>query len=192
MPNDVVQIGSIIISKAIFDVFTIIFSVIVGGLITYLTTRAVEIQKWEQQKKDKRQEQYREALAMALDWIAPIESAMIKIETISSSYIMKHISKDEFQKRWPNLLSTLSTLDKAIPARLQVLLPTAAYNAIQIITQIDELYYYLLYSELPANQVDIQSITEQIGGASDRIVNINKIAAGYKKLLIDEYKGTFK
>ena len=79
MPDDVVQIGPIIISKVVFDVLTIIFSVVVGGLITYLTTRKVEIQKWEQQKKDKRQEQYREAIAKALDWIAPMESALIQV-----------------------------------------------------------------------------------------------------------------
>jgi len=141
MPNDVVQIGPIIISKAVFDALIIIFSVIVGGLITYLTTRTIESQKWEQQKKDKRQEQYREALAMALDWIAPIESALTQIESISSSYVWNHISREEFQKRWPNLLSKLGILEKAIPARLQVLLPSAAYNGLQIVRQIEELYY---------------------------------------------------
>jgi hypothetical protein len=192
MPNDVVQIGPIIISKVVFDVLTIIFSVIVGGLITYLTTRAIEIQKWEQQKKDKKQEQYRGALAMALDWIAPIESALTQIESISTSYIWKHISREEFQKRWPDLLSKLSTLEKAIPARLQVLLPFATYNGLQIVKQIEELYYYLLHSELPPEQVNIDSVRERIYGASDRIMSINKMASEYKKLLIDEYESTFK
>ena len=192
MPDDVVQIGPVIISKVVFDVLTIIFSVVVGGLITYLTTRRIEIQKWEQQKKDKRQEQYRESLAMALDWVAPIESALIHVQSLSSSYIWKDISRGEFQKRWPDLLSKLSSIDKAIPARLQVLLPPAAYDGLNIVQEIDELYHYLLFSDSPAEQVDFQSVSERINGASDRIVSIRKMFSDYKKLLKDEYESTFK
>jgi hypothetical protein len=192
MPNEVVQIGPIIISKVVFDALIIIFSVIVGGMVTYLTTRFIEVQKWEQQKKDKRQEQYREALGMALDWLAPIESVLTRIESISSSYIANVISKEDFQKRWPDLLSKLAMLEKAIPARLQFLLPSSIFSGLQIVRQIDELYYYLLNSDLPAEQRNIDSIRERLFGASDRIISINKTASEYKKLLIDEYESTFK
>lgn len=48
MPPDVVQIGPFIISKVVFYTAVPLISVVMGGLITYLTTRAIENKKWEQ------------------------------------------------------------------------------------------------------------------------------------------------
>jgi hypothetical protein len=114
MSSDFVQIGSFTVSKVVFDAFIIILSVVTGGIITYLTTRAIENQKWLQQKKDRQQEQYREALALALDWIAPIDTALVRIQSLSGALIGNRITRGEFQERWPDLLNELGHLDRAM------------------------------------------------------------------------------
>jgi hypothetical protein len=191
MPTDFVQIGSITISRVVFDVFTIILSVITGGLVTYLTTRAIENQKWKQQKKDKQQEQYREALALALDWIAPIDTALIRVESLSSAFIWNRITEAEFRQRWPDLLNDLSRLDRAMPAKLKVLLPENIYSGLKIVNSIDELYTHLLLTEHRA-QISGDAFVERIKNARDQIVVIKKLSEDYKNLLVDEYKNTYK
>ena len=191
MPNDFVQIGPIMVSKVVFDVFTVIFSVIIGGLVTYFTTRAIETQKWEQQKKDKQKEHYREALALALDWIVPIDTALIHIESLSSAFIWKRVTRDDFQERWPHLLGNLSSLDRAIPAKLKVLLPTEVYDGLKIVNSIDELYTYLLSTEPPVQKSN-DALVERLKIASDQIVTIKKLSEDYKNILIKEYKNTYK
>lgn len=191
MSNDFVQIGSFAVSKVVFDVFTIIFSVIIGGLITYLTTRAIENQKWEQQKKDKQQEHYRDALALALDWIAPIDTSLIRIESLSSAFIWHRITRDKFQEQWPHLLSDLSSLDRTIPAKLKVLLPIDVYDGLKIVNSIDELYTFLLFTEQPVQKSD-DNLMERLKNASAQIDAIKKLSEDYKNMLIEEYKNTYK
>jgi hypothetical protein len=191
MSNDFIQIGSIIISKVVFDAFTIILSVVIGGLITYFTTRTIENQKWEQQKKDKQKEHYREALALTLDWIAPIDTALIHIESLSSAFIWHRVTRDEFQERWPHLLNDLSRLDREIPARLKILLPLDVYDGLKIVNNIEELYTYLLSTEPPTQKSD-DSLIERLKNASDQIVVIKQLSKDYKNMLIKEYKNTYK
>ena len=191
MPTDFVQIGSFTVSKTVFDVFTIILSVITGGLVTYFTTQAVEKQKWKQQKKDRQQEQYREALAFALDWLAPIETALIHIESLSSAFIMCRITQSDFQTRWPNLLSELSRIDRAIPAKLKVLLPENTYDGMDIVYKINELYSFLLSTE-PSEQRNDNTLLERMQNTVEQITAIKKSFENYKNSLIDEYKKTYQ
>jgi hypothetical protein len=191
MDPNFVQIGSLTVSKVVFDSLIIILSVVTGGLITYLTTRAVETQKWKQQKKDRQQEQYREALALALDWIAPIDSALVRIQSLTGALISNRISSGEFQKRWPDLLNELGRLDRAMPARLKVLLPENIYDGQHIVNDIEDLYYYLLYSQ-PESQKSKDAFAELFKHATDQILDIRKSSEDYKSMLIDEYKSSFR
>ena len=191
MDPDFVQIGSLTVSKVVFDSFIIILSVVIGGLITYLTTRAVETQKWKQQKKDRQQDLYREALALALDWIAPIDSALVRIQSLTGALISNRISGGEFQQRWPDLLNELSRLDRAMPARLKVLLPENFYDGQHIVNDIDDLYYYLLYNQ-PESQKSQDAYAALFKHATDQILDIKKSSEDYKNMLIDEYKSTYR
>ncbi len=190
MPTDVIQIGSFTISKVVFDAFIIILSVVTGGLITYLTTRAIENQKWIQQKKDKQQEQYREAIALALEWIAPIDNALIHIQSISAAFIGNRITRGEFQKQWPHLLNELSRLDRAMPARLKVLLPQNFYDGLGIVNDIDDLYFYLL-NTLEETPITDGAFAEMVKHATDQIIAIKKSSEDYKSMLINEYKNSY-
>ncbi|MFZ5902254.1 MAG: hypothetical protein ACOYZ8_01705 [Chloroflexota bacterium] len=190
MSPDFVQIGSFTVTKVVFDAFIIILSVITGGLITYLTTRAIENQKWKQQKKDRQQEQYREAIALALDWIAPIDTALVRIQSLSAAMIGHRITRDEFQKRWPDLLNELGRLDRAMPARLKVLLPKKFYDGFSIINDIDELYYYLLLTPQKTPKSG-ENLAELVKQASDQILAIKESSEAYKNMLIDEYKNSY-
>lgn len=190
MPTDVVQIGSFIISKVVFDAFIIILSVVSGGLVTYFTTRAIENQKWIQQKKDKQQEQYREAIALALEWIAPIDNALIHVQSLSAAYMNNRIIRGEFQKRWPRLLNELGALDRAMPARLKVLLPQKFYEGFDIVNDIDDLYFYLLRT-LEETPISDGAFAEMVKNATDQIIFIKKSSENYKSMLINEYKNSY-
>jgi hypothetical protein len=51
MTPDTVQFGPFVISKVVLDVLAPLVGTVIGGLLTFFSTRAVENRKWEQQKK---------------------------------------------------------------------------------------------------------------------------------------------
>lgn len=191
MPSDIVQIGSFTVSKVVFDAFIILLSVVTGGLITYLTTRAIENQKWRQQKKDRQQEQYREAIALTLEWIAPVDTALVHIQSLTGAFIGNRITRGEFQKRWPDLLNELGRMDRAMPARLKVLLPKKFYDGFDITNSIDDLYYYLLYTQQESRKSD-EAFAELVKHATEQILAIKKSSEDYKNMLIDEYRNSYQ
>jgi hypothetical protein len=190
MPPDFVQIGPFIISRVVFDTAVPLVSVVIGGLITYLTTRAIENRKWEQQKKDKLQEQRREAIGLALEWIAPIESAVTRASLLTSSFIKKTISEDEFRSRWPDLISVLARKD--IPVRLSVLLPPNTYErGIQITMQLEELQAFSLISE-PIGKTTVEEWTKRFDSVTHCIASMQQTLTALNHELTEEYKRTFQ
>jgi hypothetical protein len=146
MQSDTVQIGSLVISKSVFDAFIVLASVIVGGLVTYFTTRALENKRWAQQKADRLQDHRREALSLALDWIPPIEIALSRATSLASGYLQGHITEDHLYNHWPNLLSQLAKKD--LPMRLNVLLPPSIQRRVnEIIRQLEQLQTFALRSK---------------------------------------------
>ena len=105
-----------------------LLGVIVGGLITYLTTQALETRKWKQQKRDTYLADYRDALKLALDWIDPINRAIDRATQIVLVY-EKRVYVPESDpnglrgdaagpmKYWPDLAKELSTLDLRLASR---------------------------------------------------------------------------
>jgi phosphate/sulfate permease len=187
MPPETVQIGPLIISKVVLDVLAPLIGTLVGGFITYISTRTVENRKWEQQKRDKFQEQRREAIALALEWLDPIRSALSKATLITSSKLFNRRSDEDFRKSWPNLLATLSQMDP--PARLQVMLPQNTYErGLHIIHGLDELRSFLLIDQ-PTNKEELQAKFEQ---CSHHLSVLQNTLRSLEKDLTDEYKRTFQ
>ena len=142
MSPDTVQIGSLVISKTLFDILVPLVSgligTITGGFITYLTTRAIEGRKWQREKEEKLKEQKREAISVALEWIAPLDQSLTQASIASSAFQQGDIDQEKFLKDYPYVISSLTTLDP--PARLRVMLPENSYAmSLEVIRGIDEL-----------------------------------------------------
>ncbi len=190
MPPDTVQIGPLIISKVIIDIFAPLLGAVIGGLIAYLTTRAIENRKWEQQKKDKLQEQRREAIALALEWLEPIDNAVMHAGMLTSAFQCKNISRDDFLRQWPDLLTTLAS--KAMPTRLRVLLtPELSQVGLQICRKLDDLRTLNLRSE-PAPSTPKDEWLESFSQCIKKTTEIQQILEKYRGDLIAEYKNTFE
>jgi len=190
MPPDAIQIGPFIISKPAFDVLATLVSVITGGLITYLTTRSMENKKWEQQKKDKLQEQRREAIGLALEWLAPIDEALMRGSAAARAFMHKSIDRDTLVKGWPELSITLARKD--IPARLQVLLSPSTYRLIsEIIEQLANLQFTSLRSD-PEKVESAEEWIEKARTIDSQALHIRNLEDTLRKELIEEYKKTFK
>ncbi len=80
MQTDTIQIGTLVVSKYVIDVLAPILQTILGALIAYISIKAANSQRWQQEKHDKLQEQRRKALEIALDWIEPLRPAISKLE----------------------------------------------------------------------------------------------------------------
>jgi hypothetical protein len=186
MQTDIVKIGPLEISRVVFDIFIPLISVVIGGLITYLTTRALESRKWKQEKKDKLQEKRREALALALEWLAPIEAAWIRASSVASAFIRGDISEEEFRKRWPDLLSELVKRD--LPASLNVLLPPEAHKrGLLILRQLDD----LRHASYSSGITNSKSFMEKFEGIFQHQENIRENMRLLEKELVEEYNKTF-
>ena len=142
MNPETVQIGSLVISKSVFDALMVMSGVVVGGLMTYLTTRSIENKRWEAQKQDRLQEHRRQALGLALEWIPPIELAVENAAMIASDYLDNQTSETEFVKKWPNLLHELAKRD--LPMRLNVLVPISIQQQTDAI--VDEVRFLQSYT----------------------------------------------
>ena len=189
MHPDTVQIGSFVLSKSVFDGLLVMFGVITGGLITYLTTRSNENRRWATQKLDRLQEHRREAFALALEWLPPIELAVEKAAMLASGYLQDEITDNEMSKRWPNILHELAKRD--LPMRLNVLLPTSIQQRSDAL--IDEIIYlqsYALYLK-PARKADQAEWTKQFQAFNDRLSEVRTRFSDLKQELKSEYNKTF-
>jgi hypothetical protein len=190
MQPEVVQIGPYVISKIAFEAFVLLTSVCIGGFITYLTTRSIENRKWAEQKKHKRQEQRREALAQALEWIPPIHVALTKAQLKVSRLHKKEITRNELIRQWPNLLSELAKRD--LPMRLNVLLPITVNRRVnQILEQLQDLQSFALR----ANDTSKPSKDEWIAtfhAFVERHSAIEENLKALKQELTSEYENTFE
>jgi len=190
MQPEVVQIGPYVVSKIVFEAFALLTSVVIGGLITYLTTRTIENRKWAEHKRDKRQEQRREALAQALEWIPPIHIALTKAQLKVSRFHKKEISRNELIRQWPNLLSELAKKD--LPMRLSVLLPRTVNQRVdQILEQLQNLQSFALHSSdtvKPNKDEWIATFNVFVDRNSALQENLNAL----RRELTSEYERTFE
>ncbi len=185
---DVIQIGKWVISKTAFDVLVPLLSgligVLAGGFVTYLTSKSIEDRKWNRELKYKRQEEKRKSIAMALEWIEPLQQALSKAMLLSSRYQMygdqppMGISQEEFNQKYPDVISTLAKHD--LPANLRVLLPGDAYKkSFEIIAGLEDLRI------LPLRGI------KEFGKAGDLINSLQTKLDSLQQALSDEYEKTY-
>ncbi len=182
MPPDTVQLGSWTISKALFDVIAPLLSGLIGtltgGLITFLVTRATEDRKWQREIRYKAQEERREAIAIALEWIAPLEQALTKASLISNSFQFGRIDQQRFLGDYPDVISRLTKLDP--PARLRVFLPKDAYSiSFEVIDGLEQLKH-LSFDGL-----------ETFKACSDLVTSLREKVQKLQTYLEEEYRKTF-
>lgn len=178
MPPDTVQIGSLVISKSLIDVLLPLLGTLIGGLISYLATTAAEDRKYRREKKDRLQEQQREALALALEWIEPIGNALTRATSVSRSLQMHLIDENQFLHDYPDLIASLANMDP--PARLRVFLPKDAYPTVnEIVSELDT---------IKAKALSHGTLMECIELGADLSVKLGNL----KNYLEDEYRKTFR
>ena len=139
MPSETVQIGNFVFSRILLDLAIPMLSVLLGGLITYLTTRSLEQHRWQIEQKAELVKRKREALGQALGWADIVDRDVTKAVLLAGNFIEGMISEEEFRQGWPDLLSKLAAKD--LSPRLSVLLPDDAYQmGLRIVRNLHDLY----------------------------------------------------
>jgi hypothetical protein len=185
MPGDLVQIGPFQMPKVVLDTFAPLLGVLIGGLISYLATITAENRRWEQHKKDKLQEQCREAIGFALDWITPLDIALRRADSLIGALYYHRIDGDKFMRDWPDLITQL----KDPPRKLQVLLPPDTYSyTTEIIRGLEELRAFVIFGWEPKDQNVWQ---EEYKQCSASITYLKEKLDTFSKNLVIEYNKTF-
>lgn len=192
MSPDTVQIGPLVISKTVIDVLAPLSGTIIGGLITYFTTRAIEDRKWrqtlamedvkwQQQKADKLKEQQQQAFAQALEWIGPLTLAVMRVRMLANSFKANVINEQELHDEWPHLVKDL--IAREIPTRLFVLLPTEIQDlSMGINLGIDNLKLILLDKSPQVSDEPWMNLCDQLFEKSNE----------YSKAVTDAYMKTYQ
>jgi len=176
-----VQIGPLVISKSLINVLIpligTLIGTLIGGLISYLAITAAEDRKYRREKKDKLQEQQREALALALEWIMPIENALTRASLLGTSFQRHLIDEHKFRHDYPDLISSLANMDPS--AHLRVFLPKDAYPRVyEIVEGLHTLRSMALRHETLMECIELEA---------DLSIKVGNL----KTYLEDEYRKTF-
>ena len=180
MPPDTVQIGSLVISKSLLNVVFPLIGTLIGAFITYLTTTAVENRKWQREKKDKLQEQKRDAFADALEWITPTNNALISACGLVFAYLRHDINEDQFLGDFPDLLRSLP-IDP--PAHLQIFLGDAYPQSMEIVRGLRD----LRVMALRRREITLEAIQQ----CSQLISDLEAKSDNLRSYLREEYLKTF-
>ena len=112
--------------------------VVVGGLITHLTTRGVERQRWRHERREKLSDLQRNAVAGALEWIEPMRIAQARAESLVMAAIQGDFDHEQFLEKFSRLLSEL--VKKDVPADQRAVLPDNIYDrGYRIVCDMDRL-----------------------------------------------------
>jgi hypothetical protein len=196
---ETIQIGSFIVSKAAFDAIVpfiaALIGTLVGGLTTYLATNAAEKRKWERETTYELMKEQREAIASALEWIAPLKTALTAASLRVSGLRWGRIDPDDFRRDWPRMAKTLSSMEDP-PARLQAVLPPYAYErSLSIARGLEDLGLYHSHELAIDSEEGIPSKEDwedRFKASTEHIVNLRKILEQLEKDLIEDYRKTFK
>jgi hypothetical protein len=175
---DTVQFGGLLISKSILDAFFPLLGTIIGGLITYFTTRLLDKRNRQMERAEKVKEQKREAIALALEWISPLTDAVMKASLVSVSFQQGRITKEEYRQRQP-IGYDLPIKDP--PARLRVFLPKGTYPRLLEMIRTFERFY------ADAMRKDLGSLEQTL----DMAANLDTQLKTLSDLLNAEYLQTF-
>jgi hypothetical protein len=114
--------------------------VILGSLISVLSTWGLERRKWQRERQEKLATLKRDALAAALEWIQPMRNAQIRASSLVMSAIQGEVDNEQFLEQYPYLLGDL--VKKELPGCLQAVLPKGSYaRGQEIVRSLDDLQY---------------------------------------------------
>jgi hypothetical protein len=188
MPDQMIQIGSFALSRPVFNALSPLMGTIIGGLITYLVTTSAERRRWKQQKKDALAQARREGVAIALEWIEPIERCVSAASMKVSSVLHRATDQEDLFKNWPDLLSDLTRLD--VPARFRVLLPGDFYaRGLSIVRGLDDLRLDAVRFQ---QEIQIQTQAPAFQKCLDRLEELGDQVKVLRDRLTEEYEATFK
>ena len=184
MDPDTLQIGSLIISKTIIDIFAPMLGTIIGGLISYFSIKSIEERKIKQQKLNDFQDQKREAIKIALQWLDHIHNAITKVSLQSHPYQPNLANTNN----WPDLLKELTKYD--VPRHLSILLPADSYKKSNIIIGlIEELRVKIILESKTKNPDELKEFTkETIDTINLMQMNLDELL----NVLESEYINSFK
>src|SRR5512140_3146638 len=146
--------------------------VLVGGIITYLATLGIEVQKSKQLKKDRRADDLRAALRRAAEWIAPIEFAVARA----------HAASGQAEEAWVRFVSELASVQGNLAETF--LLPPELQNVNNLIVQqLANLQFY--------------EISEPHGLGSREellkvLMSLRKLTTEFRGLVREAYNATFE
>lgn len=192
---------------AIWPGLQTLLAVVVGGLITYFTTRALDAQRWEKQQREKLLHDRRDALDQISAWIAPIQHAVE--EAISISDPMRSMENDlpddpEHVQQWPDLIHEIAARDIQPPMRY--LLPEGLYFSVRpIVVKIRELSIlsaryesHLRFmkgrvrSDVGPSDEELKKESQRLGSELwERGRELNALAQAFAEQLEREYLATY-
>lgn len=115
-----------------------LLGVVVGGLISSLTSRSLERQRWRHDRQERLAALRREALAATLEWIEPMRNAEIRASSLVRAALGGDFEHERFFKEFPYLLGDLIKMD--LPADQRAVLPDDVYvRGHRIVRKLDEL-----------------------------------------------------
>lgn len=167
--------------------------VVIGGVISALTTYLLDRRRWRRSRQDKKDEVRRQAIESAFAWLDPMYSALMNAEVRAYKLLNPGGDDEEFRDTYPDLIHTLAKLD--LPAHHRLLLPPGTYASGKSINrEFDEFKYGALdlwekvhYPQhSPAmNEIDAR---EQ---CSNRIAGIRKQVDTLRESLERAYQQTY-
>ena len=188
MPPDTVQIGRFVFSRILLDMTIPLLSVIVGGLITYFTTRALGHAQWKKEQRAELIKRKREALERALVWADIVDRGVNRATLLAGNFASGMIDEDHFRQRWPDLLGKLAETD--VPPHLNVLLPREAIVlGLKVVRQLDELYALSLHARGSKSREEWEQLYSKTITLS---VDLQKQVASFRAFLTQEYVRTFQ
>jgi hypothetical protein len=124
----------------LIPIFGTLLAVIVGGLLTFLTTSVIERQRWKRERRDKLDEIRRDAYAAALEWIDPMRNAELKASSMVMAALQGELDHERFMNEYPYLVGDLAKSDLTGSQRAS--LPVDFYSCgHKIIRDLDKLRY---------------------------------------------------
>lgn len=163
-----------------------LIGVLIGGLVTYFTVRTTEQIRWKQQKIDKFQEEYRQVLITAMDWIDPYRDAIYQANKVLGDFLMERKSESEYLVEWPKLVGHPELKDP--PKKLRVFLPDDIYpRFLTVLRNLDDIRILPLHTQRGTK--DFFEAYRETGKLLDALEQeIERL----NEKLIAEYKGTYK
>ncbi|MHB8625830.1 MAG: hypothetical protein ACYDBJ_26805 [Aggregatilineales bacterium] len=171
----------------------VIAAIVASVISPIFQTISFYANKWFE-ARTQRQEQRREAIRLALEWIDPLENGLMKAGLIASSFLNGLMANDEVVRRWPDLAAELAP--KTLPPHLRVFLPSSlSTRDRQIVLKLQDLQNLVLATPTSVGKVKVNTTEEWAKIFNALVEYIHSIRLDLEKFqqdLAKEYKKTFK